>query len=122
MSTWLFVAVIKHLNSLQKCTNKRMVSLWVTLGSALANIFVDFREERLFDCDKKPGVYFRYVDGTYFFKIEAEYELSCYTQAKPSVITLFLHNEEPFFKCILLLLSQLISQKDRETLCLHARL
>ena len=98
------------------------VALGNPLGSALANIFVDFREERLFDCDKKPGVYFRYVDGTYFFKIEAECELSCYTQAKPCVITLFLHNEEPFFKCILLLLSQLISQKDRETVCLHARL
>ena len=29
-------------------------------GPALANIFVGFHEERLFDYDQKPGVYFRY--------------------------------------------------------------
>ena len=35
--------------------------------------FVGFHEERLFDCDQKPGVYFRYVDDTYtIFKTEAE--------------------------------------------------
>ena len=28
------------------------------LGPALANIFVGFHEERLFDYDQKPGVYF----------------------------------------------------------------
>ena len=43
------------------------------LGPALANIFVGFHEEGLFDCDQKPGVYFRYVDDTYtIFKTEAE--------------------------------------------------
>ena len=43
------------------------------LGPALANIFVGFHKERLFDCDQKPGVYFRYVDDTYtIFKTEAE--------------------------------------------------
>ena len=46
------------------------------LGPALANIFVGFHEERLFDCDQKPGVYFRYVDGTYtIFKTEAECDI-----------------------------------------------
>ena len=41
--------------------------------SALANFFVGFHEERLFDYDQKPGVYFRYVDDTYtIFKTEAE--------------------------------------------------
>ena len=37
------------------------------LGPALADIFVGFHEKRLFDCDQKPGVYFRYVDDTYSF-------------------------------------------------------
>ena len=49
------------------------VAMGSPLGPALANIFVGFHEERLFDCDQKPGVYFRYVDDTYtIFKTEAE--------------------------------------------------
>ena len=34
------------------------VAMGSPLGPALANIFVGFYEERLFDCDQKPGVYF----------------------------------------------------------------
>ena len=41
------------------------VAMGSPLGPALANIFVGFHEERLFDYDQKPGVYFRYVDDTY---------------------------------------------------------
>ena len=49
------------------------VAMGSPLGPPLANIFVGFHEERLFDCDQKPGVYFRYVDDTYtIFKTEAE--------------------------------------------------
>ena len=45
----------------------------VAMGPALANIFVGFHEERLFDYNQKLGVYFRYVDDTYtIFKTEAE--------------------------------------------------
>ena len=40
------------------------VAMGSPLGPALASIFVGFHEERLFDCDQKPGVYFRYVDDT----------------------------------------------------------
>ena len=48
------------------------VAMGSPLGPALANIFADFHEERLFDCDQKPCVYFRYVDDTYtIFKTEA---------------------------------------------------
>ena len=46
------------------------------LGPALANIFVCFHEECLFDYDQKPGVYFRYVDDAYSnFKTEAECDI-----------------------------------------------
>ena len=49
------------------------VAMGSPLGPALANIFVGFHEERLFDCDQKPGVYFPHVDDTYtIFKTEAE--------------------------------------------------
>ena len=41
------------------------VAMGSPLGPALANIFVGFHEERLFDYDQKPGVYFRYVDDTF---------------------------------------------------------
>ena len=34
-------------------------------GPALANIFVGHYEEKLFSEISKPGVYFRYVDGTF---------------------------------------------------------
>ena len=34
------------------------------LGPALANIFVGFYEQKLFDQGDKPSVYFRYVDDT----------------------------------------------------------
>ena len=34
------------------------VAMGSPLGPALANFFVGFHEERLFDCDQKPGVYF----------------------------------------------------------------
>ena len=49
------------------------VAMGSPLGPALANIFVGIHEERLFDCDQKPGVYFQYVDDTYtIFRSEAE--------------------------------------------------
>ena len=49
------------------------VAMESPLGPAFANIFVGFHEERLFDYDQKPGVYFRYVDDIYtIFKTEAE--------------------------------------------------
>ena len=52
------------------------VAMGSPLGPALANIFVGFHEERLFDYDQKPGVYFRYVDDTYtIFKTEAECDI-----------------------------------------------
>ena len=38
------------------------VAMGSPLGPALANIFVGFHEERLFNYDQKPGVYYRYVD------------------------------------------------------------
>ena len=41
----------------------------MTIGSrfspALANIFVGFHENRLFDNTIKPGVYFQFVDDTF---------------------------------------------------------
>ena len=40
------------------------VAMGSPLGPALANIFVGFHEERLFNYDQKPGVYYRYVDDT----------------------------------------------------------
>ena len=52
------------------------VAMGSPLGPALANIFVGFHEERLFNYHQKPGVYFRYVDDTYtIFKTEAECDI-----------------------------------------------
>ena len=52
--------------------SKDGVAMGSPLGPALAKIFVGLHEDRLFDCDKMPGVYFRYVDDTYTIsKIEA---------------------------------------------------
>ena len=46
------------------------------LGPALANIFVGFHEERFFDYNQKPGVYFWYVDDTFtIFKKEGECDI-----------------------------------------------
>ena len=43
------------------------------LGPALANLFVDFYEEKLFSQIAKPQVFFRYVDDTFvIFHHEAE--------------------------------------------------
>ena len=69
------------------------VAIGSPLGPALTNIFVGCHEERLFDCDQKPGVYFRYVDDTYtIFITEAECvkkPLLC--RQKEFVFTLGLH-------------------------------
>ena len=43
------------------------VAMGSTLGPALANIFEDFHESKLFNNTVKPGVYFRYVDDTFVF-------------------------------------------------------
>ena len=43
------------------------VAMGSTLGKALANIFEDFHESKLFNNTIKPGVYFRYVDDTFVF-------------------------------------------------------
>ena len=40
------------------------VAMGSPLGSALANIFVDYHESKLFSCVQKPTIYFRYVDDT----------------------------------------------------------
>ena len=57
----------------ERYQQKDGVAMGCPLGPALANIFVGFHEERLFDCVQKPGVYFRYVDDTYtILKTEAE--------------------------------------------------
>ena len=65
--------VVQNLKMALKKANMVGVAMGSLLGPALANIFVGFHEERLFDCDQKPGVYFRYVDDTYtIFKTEAE--------------------------------------------------
>ena len=43
------------------------------LGSALANIFVRYYEEKLFSQTQKPPTYFKYVDDTFaIFDHEAE--------------------------------------------------
>ena len=45
-------------------------------GHALANIFVGFHKESLLDCDKKPGVYFGFVDNTHtIFRTKAECDI-----------------------------------------------
>ena len=42
-------------------------------GPALANIFVEYHESKLFSCVQKPTIYFRYVDDTFgIFKQEGE--------------------------------------------------
>ena len=41
------------------------VAMGSPLGPALANIFVGFHESKLFDITVKPGVYFRFVEGTF---------------------------------------------------------
>ena len=73
--------------------------------SALANFFVGFHEERLFDYDQKPGVYFRYVDDTYtIFKTEAECDtfLKHLNNLHPALQFTFEKEENdslPFFSC-----------------------
>ena len=56
------------------------VAMGNPLGPALANIFVGFHEERLFDCDQKAGVYFRHVgytlDGVRFAQNKGKSTLS----------------------------------------------
>ena len=40
-------------------------AMFSPLGTALANISVDFHERRLFENTVKPGVYFRYMEGNF---------------------------------------------------------
>ena len=49
------------------------VEMGSPLGSALANIFVDYHESKLFSSVQKPTIYFRYVDDTFaIFKQEGD--------------------------------------------------
>ena len=49
------------------------VAMGSPLGPTLANIFVGFHEQRLFEQTLKPAVYFRYVDDTFsIFSCETE--------------------------------------------------
>ena len=50
------------------------VAMGSPLGPALANIFVGFYENKLFEQTKEPAVYFRYVDDTY---VIFDSELEC---------------------------------------------
>ena len=49
------------------------ISMGSPLGPALANIFVGFYEQQLFQTTNKPTVYYRYVDDTFaLFKLESD--------------------------------------------------
>ena len=49
------------------------ISMGSPLGPALANIFVGFYEQQLFQTTNKPTVYYRYVDDTFaIFKLESD--------------------------------------------------
>ena len=48
------------------CKQLEGVAMGSPVGPALTNIFVGFHESRLFNNTVKPGVYFRYVDDTFF--------------------------------------------------------
>ena len=41
------------------------VAMGSPLGPALANIFVEYHESKLFSCVQKPTIYFRYADDTF---------------------------------------------------------
>ena len=48
------------------------ISMGSPLGPALANIFVGFYEQQLFQTTNKPTVYYRHVDDTFaLFKLES---------------------------------------------------
>ena len=51
------------------------VAMGSPLGPALANIFVEFYESKLFDKISKPQIYYRYVDDTFaLFQDEVDSE------------------------------------------------
>ena len=52
------------------------VSMGSPLGPALANIFVGFYEEKLFNGDNQPIMYFQYMDNTFaMFEKEIDYDM-----------------------------------------------
>ena len=58
-------------NAMHKQTDG--VAMGSPLGPALANIFSEYYEEKLFSETQKPPIYFRYVDNTFsIFDYEAE--------------------------------------------------
>ena len=64
------------------------ISMGSPLGSALANIFVGFYEQQLFQTTNKPTVYYRYVDDTFaLFKLESDCDkfLSCLNSLHPAL-------------------------------------
>ena len=71
------------------------VAMGSPLGLALANIFVGFHEEHLFDCDQKPGVYFRKPTSVYrkptFSGLYTRWSSFCPKQRKISLIKTLTH-------------------------------